>query len=712
MAYSPDCYLNRELSWLEFNQRVLDLSMHEQVPLLERVKFLAITASNLDEFFKVRVGGLRLAQESEIEQLDIAGMTIHQQLDAITGRVREMNDAQSSILRNQLLPQLQQAGIERLAADQLSEDQFRSLETIFDEEISACIAPITIDGSRPFPLMANANLGMCIRLRFGPDETLCEFGSDEPTDERFAIISIGPTLKRVINLPQQDGVAFMFVEDVIGLFLDRIFPSQEILEWVPFRMTRNADIGVNDDAMHDLLKEMTQLLQARKISNIVRLEVASRISEDMLSFLQVATVAGPELTFSIDAPLDLTGLFELASIPGYPKLKDTPWPPQPSPEFAEQSGDIFETIAEADRVLIHPYQQFEPVVELLQAAAEDPNVIAIKQTLYRTSRDSAIIEALIQAAANGKQVTAIVELKARFDEARNIFGARRLEQAGVDVIYGVQGLKTHAKICIVVRRENRGIQRYVHFGTGNYNESTAKLYSDISYFTNNEQLGSDAILFFNAITGLSVPQPMQLLAAAPIDLKETVLDLIQVETEIASQGGASEINAKLNSLVDQDVIDALYAASNAGVKIRLNVRGICCLRPGVPDLSENIEVISIVDRLLEHARVFHFYQAGENRVFISSADWMGRNLNRRAELFVPIEDESCRGKILASLKSYFRDNVRTSVLQSDGSYRAKSSGGDEPFRVQKFLYDQACESYAAFSNPKATVFKAHRGESA
>ena len=710
MKNKPQNYFNRELSWLEFNQRVLDLSELDEIPLLERLKFLAITGSNLDEFFKVRVGGLRLASSNGSNQIDFAGMTIDQQLDAITRRVKKMYASQSRIYLKELVPAMAKERIRQISTDEINDEQRSILERVFDSEISAVISPIAIDRGQSFPLLSGTRIAGCVRLMTS-ESTLGETASE--SRQRFAIIPLRGSISRFVTVPDDSGYTFVLIEDVIAMFLGKLFPDQEILEFCTFRITRNADIALDDDAMHDLLTEMTEVLIKRKVSEIVRLEVSSSISDSMLEFLQLETNTAHDRIFKVDGPLDLSSLFELSSISGFRHLKDKPWPPQPSPDFST-GANIFETISAADRVLFHPYQKFEPVLDLLRAAATDPDVIAIKQTLYRTSRDSEVIKALLTAAANGKQVTAIVELKARFDEERNIQGARLLEQAGVDVIYGVEGLKTHAKVCCVVRREPRGIQRYVHFGTGNYNESTANLYSDVSYFTNNEQLGLDAVLFFNAITGLSVPQPLKKLAAAPIDLKDTLLELINTEMESAKKGGTGEITAKLNSLAEQSVIDALYKASKAGVKIRLNVRGICCLKPGVKGLSENIEVVSIVDRLLEHARIFHFGRGGDDLVFISSADWMRRNLDRRAELLVPILDQNCKRQLLKVLKSYFKDNVRAIQLAEDGTYKpvTRKKKKQKEFRAQENLYQEACDMYAAFANPKATVFKAIRGESA
>ena len=708
MTTNPEHYLNRELSWLEFNQRVLDLAEIEEIPLLERVKFLAISGSNLDEFFKVRVGGLRIAEENDVRQEDLTGWDAREQLMAISSRVREMNGCQSDILQN-LFERLKVAGVRRLLMDELDGNQLTAAERCFEEEVCSTIAPIAIERGQPFPLLAGARLCVCVQIRNKSGQSMGAVDKSK-TDERFVVLPIGTSFRRMVNLPDQSGFSFVLLEDVIGWFLPKLFPGQDVMDWTTFRITRNADIALNEDTMIDLLSEMTQLLDARTVSKIVRLEVDANVTKSSLDFLVEATGASDDMVFRSEAALDLASLFELSSMRGFAELKDPPWPPQPTIQFTE-GENIFDAIAHQDRVLVHPYHHFDPVVDFLRAAASDPDVMAIKQTLYRTSKNSEIVEALVEAANNGKQVTAIVELKARFDEARNIKGAKQLEQAGIDVIYGVQGLKTHAKVCIVVRRESRGIQRYMHFGTGNYNEATAKLYSDISYFTNNEKLGYDAVLFFNAVTGLSVPQPLKALSAAPINLRDTLVDFIQAEIGNARQGGGCEINAKLNSLVDKRIIDALYAASQAGVKIRLNIRGICCLKPGVPGLSENIEVVSIVDRFLEHARIVHFHHGGDDRVFISSADWMGRNLSRRAELLVPIEDAECRQKLLQLLKAYFRDTVRARVLQSDGSYITRQPS-DPPFRVQEYLYQQACDAYSAFANPKATVFKALRGESA
>ncbi len=712
-------YFNRELSWLAFNQRVLDLAVRETTPLLERVKFLAITASNLDEFFMVRVGGLKMVDAAGTEITDVLGWTAEKQLGKIRERVLEMNSAQSRCLLEQLEPALANFEIVRVTPDNLSESQHEYLWRRFQEETLSTIAPIAIENAANFPMLSGARLCLCVRLKNNPESRLGPLDGSPPVSveeaadrkvDRFVLLPLGRALSRIWAVPSELGFQYILLEDVIGMFLPEIFPTQEILEWTSLRITRNGDVEFDEDGRADLLVGMTEMLEARRTSDCVRLEISASASEPIRSFLQDCVGASAAEVYPIEGPLALSDYFELSSIPGFKELKDEPWPPQPSSDFGPDKN-IFDTIAAEDRLLYHPYQSYDPVIEFIKTAAEDPGVIAIKQTLYRTSRDSEIVEALKTAAGNGKNVTAIVELKARFDEARNIYWARHLELAGVDVIYGVQGLKTHAKICIVVRREPGGIRRYMHFGTGNYNESTARLYSDASLFTCDEQIGNDAVHFFNAITGLSVPQTLDKLAAAPINLRESLLELIQIETENASRDIGGQITVKVNSLVDKQLIDALYAASQAGVKIRLNVRGICCLVPGKKNLSENIKVISVVDRFLEHARIFHFEQGGDDRVFISSADWMGRNLNRRVELMTPVQDEGCKRRLMRILKSYFDDNVSATELQSDGAYvpvLARKKKGS--FRSQEHLFQEACQIHAAHTNPKTTVFQPHRAE--
>ena len=718
MKKNKSNYLNRELSWLDFNQRVLDQAFLKKNPLLERLKFLAISASNLDEFVMVRVGGLKLVEQQDGGVPDIAGLTVSKQLSAITNRMREMYSTQLRCL-NELETELHDNGIIRLRPDDLSEAQRDFLERQFETELSAAAAPLAIENNFGFPMLSGTRLCLCVKLKsndqqgIGPRKGQSEPETDEPAQQaddgksnvRYALVPLGRSLNRIWTVPGSESFSYMYLEEVFGMFLPKMFGGQEILEWAPFRVTRNGDVEIDEDSRLDLMIDMQEMLEVRETSQCVRLEISASASGELTGFLCDAMNISLEDVYEVDGPLAMKDLFAICGMKGFNHLKDVPWPPQPVAEMM-RPGELFEKIAIQDRLLIHPYQSYDPVVDFVRAAAADPKVIAIKQTLYRTSENSAIASALEKAAIDGKHVTCIVELKARFDEARNIQWAKRLELAGVDVIYGIQGLKTHAKVCIVVRKETTGIRRYVHFGTGNYNESTARLYSDVSLFTCDEQLGMDAIHFFNAITGLSVPQSLGKLAAAPINLRETLLEMIAIEIENQKKEGSGLIIAKLNSLVDREIIDALYKASQAGVEIRLNIRGICCLLPGKKGLSENITVISIVDRLLEHARVLFFRHGGDDRVFISSADWMGRNLDRRVELLVPVEQDHAKGRLIRMLNAYFDDNTNASILRDDGTYRTiEEKKKKRSFRSQEALYKEAHQIYQAHSDRRTTVFE-------
>ena len=718
MKKNKSNYLNRELSWLDFNQRVLDQAFLKKNPLLERLKFLAISASNLDEFVMVRVGGLKLVEQQDGGVPDIAGLTVSKQLSAITNRMREMYSTQIRCL-NELETELHDNGIIRLRPDDLSEAQRDFLERQFETELSAAAAPLAIENNFGFPMLSGTRLCLCVKLKsndqqgIGPRKGQSEPETDEPAQQsddgksnvRYALVPLGRSLNRIWTVPGSESFSYMYLEEVFGMFLPKMFGGQEILEWAPFRVTRNGDVEIDEDSRLDLMIDMQEMLEVRETSQCVRLEISASASGELTGFLCDAMNISLEDVYEVDGPLAMKDLFAICGMKGFNHLKDVPWPPQPVAEMM-RPGELFEKITIQDRLLIHPYQSYDPVVDFVRAAAADPKVIAIKQTLYRTSENSAIASALEKAAIDGKHVTCIVELKARFDEARNIQWAKRLELAGVDVIYGIQGLKTHAKVCIVVRKETTGIRRYVHFGTGNYNESTARLYSDVSLFTCDEQLGMDAIHFFNAITGLSVPQSLGKLAAAPINLRETLLEMIAIEIENQKKEGSGLIIAKLNSLVDREIIDALYKASQAGVEIRLNIRGICCLLPGKKGLSENITVISIVDRLLEHARVLFFRHGGDDRVFISSADWMGRNLDRRVELLVPVEQDHAKGRLIRMLNAYFDDNTNASILRDDGTYRTiEEKKKKRSFRSQEALYKEAHQIYQAHSDRRTTVFE-------
>ena len=672
-------FINRELSWLEFNQRVLDEAKNESVPLLERVKFLAITGSNLDEFFMVRVGGLLMLCDAGRTTPDPAGLTPQEQLDAIAVRSAQLVRDQYACLNEQLLPALAESGIRRLRADELTERQSRAVSQIFHEEIAPILSPQAVDDVETFPLLAGRQLHVCVRLASEND--------DEP---KLAVVPCRH-VPRFLTLKAEGGYAYLLLEDAITIFGEVFFQGEEIVETVPFRITRNADMAIREDQAADLLAGMEQILAKRKEGDCVRLEVASHASPVVRRFLTERLGADERFTFDIDGPLDLAALMPISGISGFEQLKYDDWPPVPSPHVNPPTK-IFETLATRDVVLYHPYERFEAILSLLEEAAQDPDVLAIKQTLYRTSRRSPVIAALAEAARNGKYVTTIVELKARFDEERNIEQARTLEKENVQVIYGVKGLKTHSKSLLIVRREAGGIKRYMHIGTGNYNEITANLYSDVSFLTSNEQLGADLTAFFNAVTGYSEPQNFAKIDMAPLGLRQRIIELIEAETNRRRHGQKAAIIAKLNSLVDPEVIEALYVASQAGVPIQLNVRGICCLKPQVPGLSDNIEVTSIIDRYLEHARIFYFYHGGEERVYISSADWMPRNLDRRVELMAPIDDEYCKARLLHILHVHLQDTAKARRLRADGTYDAPPAELDsqiERRRSQEILYREA-----------------------
>jgi len=699
MSGKPSRYINRELSWLEFNHRVLEEARNSDTPLLERLKFLAITASNLDEFFMVRVGGLQQLAQGSASRTDPAGMSASEQLEAISERTHQMAVDQYTCYLDDVEPKLAENGISRIRTYDATEQQQTILEQVFENEIYPVLTPMAVTSVDEFPLLADQALNVCVRLK--PDV----HDSDEP---RYAVIPFGRAVSRFITLPSDGGYCYMLLEDIVELFASRFFPGEEIVECVPFRITRNADLGIREDMASDLLSEIEDVIDARKEATCVRLELSDRVTSALLEFLQKTLSVADADVYATPGPLDLSSMMRLTDLKGFDSHKYEAWPPRPSPSV-DLTQSIFDVIAQNDVLLYHPYESFEPVLRLIEDAADDPDVLAIKQTLYRTSRDSPIVAALVRAAERGKYVTVIVELKARFDEARNIEWARNLEHAGVQVIYGVKGLKTHAKVCVIVRREPRGIVRYAHFGTGNYNESTARLYSDASLMTCDPDLGADATSFFNSVTGYSQPQRFRKIEAAPIGLREKVIEMIETETERKRQGQKARILAKLNSLVDPDLIEALYAASEAGVEIKLNVRGICCLRPGVEGLSENISVVSIVDRFLEHSRILFFHHGGDERVFISSADWMPRNLDRRVELLVPVEEPSIRRRLIHILTLYFRDNVKAWHLKTKGAYRQiKPKKGKKTVRSQEALYREACDALAQAQESRRAIFEPYR----
>ncbi len=697
-------YFNRELSWLEFNQRVMELAADNQQPLLERLKFLAITGSNLDEFFMVRVGSLKMQAEQNPQATDLTGRNVLQQIRAVLERCRRLQSDQFAILQEQLEPALQAIGIQRV--DQFQYSQGRHVVAIDDfveSDVLAVLSPQRIDPSGPFPLLPGLHVHVAVRMR--PVEADAEPGTWD-----YAVIPLGRVLPRVVSLPTDSGYSFALLEDVVCDAIDRFFPGREVVERTTLRVTRNADVELREDSAADLMAGMGEVLESRKASSVVRLEIAQGASDEIVGFFRDALELEEHDIVRTAGPVDLSYLFQLSGLEGFDNYRDPAWTPQGHP-LIDPRERMIDNIARQDLIMVHPYQRFDPVVRLIEEAAADPDVLAIKQVLYRTSRQSPIVAALMRAAERGKYVTAIVELKARFDEARNIEWAREMEHAGVQVIYGVKGLKTHAKVCVIVRRETQGIVRYVHFGTGNYNEATARLYSDVSLLTCNDELGADASAFFNSLSGASQVQQFHQIAAAPMTLRKRLLSLIDAEAARAREGQHAKIIAKLNALVDASVIEALYKASQAGVQIRLNIRGVCCLRPGVKGMSENIQVVSIVDRYLEHARIIYFYQGGEEATFISSADWMPRNLDRRVELLVPVLDVACRKKLWHVLDTYFHDNTFCWQLRGDGTYkRQQPSAKGSPYRAQQTLYLQAKEEFDSARATPAATFQPYQAD--
>ncbi len=674
----PELFLTRELSWLEFDARVLEEARDAAVPALERLKFAAIAASNLDEFFMVRVGGLQQAIAESDTQPDLAGLTPAQQLALISEKAHQITNTLYATLIEEILPALSRRGVCMLSPEVLDASQQTAMHRYFHEEVMPALTPLAIDASRPFPMLANLSLNLALLLE--PEA--------EDAPPRLAVVQVPGRLPRLVRLPGTEA-SFLYLEDLISAHLQALFPGQTVLESVPFRIARDAELELDDEGGASFLAALEEELRKRRRSLVVRLEVQGEPGPALLATLAERLEVDPQDIYREPGPLDLRALMSLYEIPALGDLRDKPLRPLPLPELAPPH-DLFAVLDERDILLHHPYDSFDPVVALVTRAVEDPDVLAIKQTLYRTSGDSPIVRALARAAEAGKQVTVLVELLARFDEQSNIRWARSLEEAGAHVIYGIKGFKTHAKVCLVVRRGSAGIRRYVHLGTGNYNDRTARLYTDMGLMTSNREIGEDASSFFNALTGYSDPPRMKKLVMAPTGLRARFLDLIRRERRRAEEGQPAEIRAKMNSLVDEEIIRALYEASQAGVAIRLNVRGICCLRPGLKKVSETIEVISVVDRFLEHTRIFYFRNGGNDEVYLSSADWMQRNLDRRIELLFPVQAADCKRKVLEALDIMFADTVKARVLQPDGGYkRRKPAKGDEPIRAQIRTWEDA-----------------------
>ena len=677
---STSLYLNRELSWIEFNARVLAEAENESVPLLERLKFHAICASNLDEFFMVRVAGLKQQQTGEVGELPADGLTAHEQLVKISSRVHDLIAQQMAALIGNLLPRLAGDGTFMLMKpEQLPADALAMLDERFHNEVFPILTPIAIDPGHPFPHVRNKSLNLGVMFS--------REGENEPGFGVVQVPMMLPRLMEVSGVRTESGEparhAYVLLEDLIARHVGFIFPGVRLKGVYAFRVTRNFDIEIDEEEAQDLLQTIQQELRRRERGAAVRLEVAGEPTPDSLAKLVRALKLDLERDVYRTAFLNVGDL--MGSMPREERrdLRDEPYHALVVPPLRD-AEDIFAVMREGDILLHHPYESFDPVVELITRAADDPDVLAIKQTLYRAGGDSPIVKALARAAEAGKQVTAIVELKARFDEESNIVWARTLEQSGVHVVYGLLGLKTHAKCLLIIRRERGGLRRYVHLATGNYNTTTARHYTDVALLTARPAIGADASSLFNLLTGYSAPAKWNSIVCAPLGLHEAILGLIAREAEHARQGRPSRIVAKMNSLVDEDVIEALYRASQAGVPIQLTVRGICCLRPNMPGVSENIEVRAIIDRYLEHGRIFHFANAGKDEVYISSADWMPRNFHRRVEMMIPIEDPILRTRLIEILAISWSDNVKAWILEPGGNYvRAPQRPGAPVIRSQQ-----------------------------
>ncbi len=701
-------FYNRELSWLEFDDRILHEARDTKNPLLERLNFLSITASNLDEFYIVRVASLRDMKSIGLEDKDLAGFTTSEQLESIDAKTRRTMALMYSTFGRSLVPALEQEHIYFRNYDELTGKQKKIVNEYFKAVLYPIVTPLAIDASRPFPLIYNRMLNMMVMLENDPNEVRLQdkandgiknaSRSEESEPYKYATIQIPTVVKRLYQLTTEEGDIFVPIEQIIRANISELFDGQKVVASGFYRVMRNADLDIDEDEAEDLLKEIEEQVRKRRFGEIIRLEIQDDMDPELLEFIVDELDIDKNDIFSVNGPIDLTFLSKLESAckPKHPELC---YPEHEPAEAASFDGpvsqlDIFQQIREKDRIVHHPYETFEPVLEFVKQAARDPNVLAIKQTLYRVSSRSPIIAALLEAAQNGKQVMVLVELKARFDEENNINWAKKLENAGCHVIYGLVGLKTHSKITLVVRKEEDGIRRYLHLATGNYNDVTAKIYTDLGLFTAAESYGEDASEFFNMLSGFSIPQNWRRLIPAPLWMKEYFVSKIRREAENAKEGKEARIIAKINSLVDGVIINELYNASKAGVKIDLIVRGICCLRAGIPGLSENITVRSITGRFLEHSRIFYFLNEGHDDLYMASADWMPRNLNRRVELLFPIEDPDCRARVKEVLDVELADTVRASFLSPDGTYHKLDLRGKNKLDSQQRLLELADEAVA------------------
>ena len=686
----PEYYRNRELSWIDFDIRVLEEARDKNIPLLERFKFLSITASNLDEFFMIRVASLKDMVHAGYKKPDIAGLTPEEQLKAISPRTHQLVQAQYNTYNRSLLPMLKNLGTNVISEHELlTKSQQAYVDEYFEENVYPVLTPMAMDSSRPFPLIRNKtlNIGALIRKK---DR------KKNKEELEFATVQVPSVLPRIVAIPddKQGCRCFILLEEIIERNIGKLFLSYDVVCAHPYRIMRNADLTIDEDEAADLLKEIQKQLKKRQWGEVIRLEIQENMDPRLLKILKEEFSIQKDDIYEIGGPLDLTFLMKLYGLKGYDEYKVKPHVPAAVPAL-QNENDIFTNIRKGDILLHHPYMSFDSVVNFVKQAAKDPDVLAIKQTLYRVSGNSPIIAALAQAAENGKQVSVLVELKARFDEENNIVWAKMLEKAGCHVIYGLLGLKTHSKITLVVRREETGIRRYVHLGTGNYNDSTAKLYTDCGLLTCDARIGEDATAVFNMLSGYSEPSIWNKLVVAPLWMRDRFIHLIKMEAEHARKGEKAHIIAKVNSLCDRDIIAALYAASAAGVKIDLIVRGICSLKVGIPGVSENITVRSIVGNFLEHARIFYFYSNGNEEIYMGSADWMPRNLDKRVEIIFPIEDERLKKEAWHILDTQLKDNVKAHILQPDGTYEKIDKRGKVLVNAQEQFCEEADMQAAA-----------------
>ena len=708
----PEYFRNRELSWISFDERVLNEARDKSIPLFERLKFISITSSNLDEFYMVRVASLKDQVHANYTKKDLSGMDAKEQLTEISKRTHELVQLQYNTYNRSAVPSLEHVGLTIISEhEKLTKEQAEYVDSYFEENIYPVLTPMAMDSARPFPLIRNKTLNIGALVQKKEDSLLSRAedkkekkGKEKEKEKEleFATVQVPSVLPRFILLPQDEKTGQRYVillEEIIERNIGKLFLSYDVVCAHPYRVMRNADLSIDEDEASDLLKEIQKQLKKRQWGEVIRLEVEDKMDPRLLDILKMEFQVHGDDIFFINGPLDLTMLMKVYGIDGYDQFKEPKYKPAAVPAF-QNDKDIFQVIREGDVFLHHPYMSFDPVVNFVRQAAKDPDVLAIKQTLYRVSGNSPIIAALAQAAENGKQVSVLVELKARFDEENNIVWAKMLEKAGCHVIYGLVGLKTHSKITLVVRREENGIRRYVHLATGNYNDSTAKLYTDCGIFTCDERFGEDATAVFNMLSGYSEPKRWNRLIVAPIWMKDRFVKMIEREAQHAKDGEEAHIVAKMNSLCDPAIMAALYYASSCGVKIDLLVRGICCLKVGIPGISENIHVRSIVGNFLEHSRIFYFHNGGSDEIYMGSADWMPRNLDRRVEIVFPVEDEGIKDEIKHVLDLEFRDNVKAHILKPSGLYEKQDKRGKTLINSQMEFCREATERAKAAKKEK------------